>query len=474
MDKKLGVVVPFRDRYQHLFEFKRKIKDYLNLNKIDYELIIVEQDGAKTFNRGKLLNVGFLYAKKLNCDYVIFHDVDMIPIEVDYTYSEYPVHLISKFLSRNSKYKKIIFDEYFGGVTLFPISYFEQINGYSNEYWGWGYEDDDLLYRCKINGVPLDEKKIKMLGGNIASLKFNGQNAYVEGKNTFDITKPITFFISFYADEIYCDHKKYDDTYNIFTIPGLDLAINYNSYSRYNFEIYDDNENIIYINSDIKTNYQTNICVVLDPSNKSIKMYQDGVLIGNKNYKNNLYDYETTRKFYLGVGNLRNKENPKYYKGLINSFAAYHDILDENEIIELSNNQHFGLTQNFGNYNSANKLQLYYDAKFIKNYKLIDLSGNGNDGKIVNCEIVGNNFNDYKITHIPFRKDGTFSLLEHEENGYVDGAWKDQTTRFNQMKYYNEVLRGHKNTKEDGLNDCKFKELTNVTQHNETHIVVSI
>ncbi len=33
------------------------------------------------------------------------------------------------------------------------------------------------------------------------------------------------------------------------------------------------------------------------------------------------------------------------------------------------------------------KYLLYYDAKFIKGYKLMDLSGNGNDGEIVNCEI---------------------------------------------------------------------------------------
>jgi hypothetical protein len=31
-----------------------------------------------------------------------------------------------------------MFDTYFGGVTLFPVKAFEEIDGYSNKYWGWG------------------------------------------------------------------------------------------------------------------------------------------------------------------------------------------------------------------------------------------------------------------------------------------------------------------------------------------------
>ena len=38
---------------------------------------------------------------------------------------------------------------------------FVVVNGYSNNYWGWGYEDDDLLFRCKEKFVKLDEIKIK-------------------------------------------------------------------------------------------------------------------------------------------------------------------------------------------------------------------------------------------------------------------------------------------------------------------------
>ena len=144
MAKKLGVIVPYRNRPEHLDLFKRRITRYLERHEIPYELIIIEQDNAKMFNRGMLLNIGFSYAKKMKCDYVVFHDIDMIPIDVDYSYSEFPIHLATGFINS----KREIFDTYFGGVTMFPIDLFEKIDGYSNKYWGWGYEDDDLLLRC--------------------------------------------------------------------------------------------------------------------------------------------------------------------------------------------------------------------------------------------------------------------------------------------------------------------------------------
>ena len=96
---KLGVIIPYRDRPDHLIIFKKSIINYLKNKNIDFELIIVEQDDAKTFNRGKLLNIGFKHAQRLKCDYVIFHDIDMIPIDADYSYSPHPIHLSSKFIS---------------------------------------------------------------------------------------------------------------------------------------------------------------------------------------------------------------------------------------------------------------------------------------------------------------------------------------------------------------------------------------
>jgi hypothetical protein len=476
MSKKLGVIVPYRNRYEQLQTFKSSITKYLKSKSIDFELIIVEQDDATEFNRGKLLNIGFKEAKKTKCDYVVFHDVDMLPIDVDYSYSDIPIHLASNLKSRNSDFKRITFDEYFGGVTIFPIDTFETINGYSNDYWGWGFEDDDLLYRCVQNDISLNTKEIQSSGVNTAALKFNGNDAYVVSKNVIDFTKKFTIFVSFYPDDLMCDHQKINDIFTVFSIPGYDFRITYNGYRRYCLEIFDDKGNVAYINSDLKPNYKTTIVATVNPTLKMIKMFQDGEIIGTDYYENSLYDYKKEKNFYLGCANpyVKTHEDKTYFRGLINSFAVFNKSLSSSEILEISKNKHFGLTSNFGNYKSSENLITYYDAKFVKDYKLMDLSGNTNDGKINGCEIVGYTYDDIKVVNIPYRRDGKFELLEHEENGYVNGAWKNITTRYNQLKFHNEVEKGYRNTKEDGLSNLQYTQHSRAKVENLTHLVVGI
>ena len=70
--EKLGIIVPYRNRYEHLQEFKKSIVKYLDSNSYDnYVIIIVNQDDAKLFNRGMLCNIGFLESQKNKCDYIV-------------------------------------------------------------------------------------------------------------------------------------------------------------------------------------------------------------------------------------------------------------------------------------------------------------------------------------------------------------------------------------------------------------------
>jgi hypothetical protein len=191
-------------------------------------------------------------------------------------------------------------------------------------------------------------------------------------------------------------------------------------------------------------------------------------------YKTPLYNYIREPYFYLGCADPLRTDDEKMFNGLINSVAIYDEALEPDEIFDISNNKYFGLTQNFKDYKSAHKLKLYYDAKFIKDYKLIDLSGRGNDGEIVNCEMVGYDIEDSKLIEVPFRRECTFKLLAHAENGYTNNEWREKTTRYNQLKFQNEVSKGHIDTNEEGLNNCYFTEHSRTKVNNQTHIIVGL
>jgi hypothetical protein len=476
MDNKLGVIVPYRDRDKHLKKFLTRTKRYLKNNDIDYEIIIVNQDNAKLFNRGMLLNIGFKYAEKLRCNYIVFHDVDMLPANVDYSYSDVPIHLAFDLLDiKTHEPSKETFDEYFGGVTLFPVDVFKKINGYSNKYWGWGYEDTDLLLRCIKKDVDLKDLNLKNMGATLGTaLKLNGINAYVRGKNTFNFNNNTTIFISFYPDELTLDFEKDVDEYTIFSIPGYDFSITYNSFSRYNFCTFDHKQTALYINSKIRTNYKTNITIRIDHTFKKIDMFQDGIHIGSTNNFKKLRPYSVEPFFYIGVANPSREQKSNFFKGYFDSLAIFSEALDDNEILEIANNKAFGLTQNFGDYTNSHSLKLYYDAKFIKDYKLMDLSGNLNSGEIFECEIVKVEYDEYKTIKIPHRREGIFYTLDHEENGFVDNKWKTQFTRWNQLRYYNEVSKNDDLLENDGLSDLEFVEHGVTHDDKITHINVGI
>ncbi|KAG8136793.1 hypothetical protein E2320_005350 [Naja naja] len=114
-----------------------------------------QRAGNAKFNRAKLLNVGYLEAlKEENWDCFIFHDVDLVP-ENDfniYVCGSQPKHLV---VGRNSTGYRLRYQGYFGGVTALTREQFLKVNGFSNNYWGWGGEDDDLRIRVEIQKMKI-------------------------------------------------------------------------------------------------------------------------------------------------------------------------------------------------------------------------------------------------------------------------------------------------------------------------------
>lgn len=51
--------------------------------------------------------------------------------------------------------RRIWYPDLFGGVTAFTREQMESVNGFSNEFYGWGGEDDDMLNRSDKHSKPL-------------------------------------------------------------------------------------------------------------------------------------------------------------------------------------------------------------------------------------------------------------------------------------------------------------------------------
>lgn len=170
-NKHLTIVVPYRDRYEHFCRFVPHIKNCFDRDSINrlisYNLIFVEQEYGMPFNRGALKNIGFMIAMKKNsADYVCFHDIDYLPIWVDYSYPDLPTslawfgaetRLVDPGHSDTVVYHNL--ETFFGGAVLFPIHHFLSVNGYSNDYWGWGYEDGDIQKRLQYKGIQENKRK---------------------------------------------------------------------------------------------------------------------------------------------------------------------------------------------------------------------------------------------------------------------------------------------------------------------------
>ncbi|XP_061660059.1 beta-1,4-galactosyltransferase 4-like isoform X2 [Syngnathoides biaculeatus] len=151
----VAILIPHRNRERHLLYLLHHLHPFLQRQQLHYAVYVVQQAGDATFNRAKLLNVGFLEAlKDYSWDCFIFHDVDLVP-ENDhnlYICDSQPKHLV---VGRNATGYKLHYKGYFGGVTAMSREQFRKVNGFSNTYWGWGGEDDDLRIRVELQKMKI-------------------------------------------------------------------------------------------------------------------------------------------------------------------------------------------------------------------------------------------------------------------------------------------------------------------------------
>ena len=88
-----------------------------------------------------------------------------------------------------------------------------------------------------------------------------------------------------------------------------------------------------------------------------------------------------------------------------------------------------GVLEQFEGYTTPHCLEGVYDSKSSTYHKLIDLSGNNRMVRYI--IVIEKMFIMKKILEkfVPWRKEGRFLLLPHEDNGFYENKWIYTETR---------------------------------------------
>ena len=337
MDKRLAIIVPYRDRRKQLDIFIPHMDSFLEEKGIDYQIIVAEQRDDRPFNKGRLCNVVFNTVKG-DFDYFCFHDVNLLPLtdDCDYSYPEKPTHLAS-FV--DDEY--IPYEEFIGGVFLINKEHFEQINGFSDEYWGWGYEDNDLLERMRTKNLPLynfidissvskNERysfnQVYLYNNHIQKhldkIKFE-KNTCIEVEPTDSISDLTNKSFSF---SIWVKPNEENHEQFIITRPPIGLGITYTPNNDFKFTLWDD-KNSAYVIEDYRIpNEWYHLCMTYDKDSKDFSVYINGSFIDNKKI-NALEDF-SKEWFYIGA----NSGNTQNFTGGISDITFWNVNLSEEDV----------------------------------------------------------------------------------------------------------------------------------------------
>ena len=143
------IIIPYRNRKIHLDYFLKHSAPLLKKHIPDLEIIIVEQNwDINLFNRGKLLNIGFHYYNDLEYNYIL-HDVDINPISLA-VIKKYKKNVKNNVIQGIYNTKQTL-----GGIIKLNGYTFKKINGFPNNYWGWGKEDNCLQNRSEFLNINI-------------------------------------------------------------------------------------------------------------------------------------------------------------------------------------------------------------------------------------------------------------------------------------------------------------------------------
>ena len=517
---KLALIVPYRDRQKQLNVFLPHMKKFLSRKaqrelyagvshkKIsgkfesffpleDYDIFIIEQMDEYPFNRGMLINSCVKLIPE-EYDYFVFQDIDLLPTNdnVHYGYEKQPVHMASKF----EKNVKLPYFEYIGGCLKISRKQFEFINGFSNEYWGWGFENLDLLQRMRKFDVLIEldtHYDISNLSENIKydfvgvissklkikrkfnGFKFDGRN-YIKILNNdriTDITHGSFSMSVWFKPELdssihECSKK---NPISILSRAGFHTGIQIVDISKKNVVVRcmgfteknskEKHDNFAH-EFTVPLHKWSQVSFIVNDKEKEIKVYLDGTLLDGTNqkitYKNDLRFYETS--YFIGSS----YEKEGNFVGDIAEPCWFDYALNEQEVKLLydKNPSEHSWTHFY------DEPSMYFPFDQIYNKFVFDSSFTHSNGKLHKCTITEQLLNEFELTlgveiNVPKRLDGEFKCLTKDKIKNIKKTMKLANIEYfedpdiqENFKFFHELVKDLKVLSvEDGLSNIKFKFL---------------
>ena len=470
---KLGVCIPYRDtgdgvRKKHLDTLVPHLEKFFGDRNIDFRCYIGHQIDDNKFNRSGTKNVAFLAAKEDGCDYMAFHDVDMLPHDdVDYSHpGDTPKH-IATYLSQWDYTLRDI--EYFGGVVVFTPEQFESVNGYHTNYWGWGMEDDDLYWRCIRKGY-FKSDFIKGFG-NSKVLEFDGEDTHIivppsDSLNTiphqgFEIEAIVYGEIKKESQEFLIGGNISHIKYPILCKKGWDFDFCYDNTKAFSYLVWDfKNEHYHgwvkrHPNQWSKVNFKVDL-------RKQERMITINDVIYTKKFgiQNSILPINRRLKKYGGIPLYIGRNPPAsqrrfMFKGQLQSLK----IKSSRDEILL-------------HYDMNSSLKRNRDGMYVK-----DLSGKNNDGELIlgKGKITKANVEEIPNTIVPDRRYGTMECMYHEDEGIVNQkfAGDPKATARNEVIYKKKMQKNQIDIDGDeyGLREMKYQIDSTDTIYNRHKLI---
>jgi len=162
---------------------------------------------------------------------------------------------------------------------------------------------------------------------------------------------------------------------------------------------------------------------------------------------------------YLGCGDPYTGETDNF-KGYINQTSIWNKALKWGEIKSLFNNGNISVpTIKNQSYKSVENLVYSTNAEFVNDRKLDDVSGLKSESILTDVIQKNVNIKFGYTSLIPYRRDGKFTCLEHQESGWDNSKYVDFGSRENQLRFFNKVKRNIINLTKDGLSSLDYKVL---------------